>query len=140
MNRRLAPAVTGLCRARRLRRLIAGTVLVSSIAGIGMIYLAKRMRDRPFEEAADRRAKMTEARYVVKRYALEAFPAWVVEHPDTACPRLLAELNPYAGRGDTVDPWGLPYQHFCPTSTTFRVMSAGPDRIHGTYDDIVEGK
>jgi competence protein ComGC len=36
-----------------------------------------------------------------------------------------------------VDPWGTDYQAFArPDGNTFFVRSAGPDRVHGTSDDV----
>jgi competence protein ComGC len=36
-----------------------------------------------------------------------------------------------------VDPWGTDYQAFArPDGNTFVVRSAGPDRVHGTSDDV----
>lgn len=119
--------------------MIASTLLLSAAIGAGAIYVAKRMHARPYEEAAARVAKISEARFIAKKYADEGFPAWVVSNPDYPCPQRLAELDVYVGRRDTIDPWGLPFQSYCHSGNTFRVVSAGPDRTHGTHDDIVEG-
>ncbi len=122
-----------------MRKVIITAVLLSSIVSAATLYLAKRWHDAPFEDAADRVAKIKYARIIAKQYAFEAFPAWVVEHPDYACPQRVSELNVYANRETALDPWGLPFQSYCHSGNTFRVVSAGPDRTHGTYDDIVEG-
>lgn len=138
----LVPAVLrpSLIRPRRLRKVIAGALIASAALGGGLLYLAKRMHEQPFEEAADRRAKIAEARFVAKKYVDEGFPAWVVTNPEYPCPQRLAELDVFVERRDTIDPWGLPFQSYCHSGNTFRVVSAGPDRTHGTYDDIIEGR
>ncbi len=50
-----------------------------------------------------------------------AFPAWVGSNVDA--------LN------DGLDPWGQPY-YLELARTTFTVVSAGPDRMRGTGDDV----
>ena len=64
----------------------------------------------------------------VKRYAVEAYPLWRRQHPDLPCP----ESNKGSS---TLDPWDSPYVFTC-NATTFRVVSAGPDRRLRTADDI----
>ena len=42
-------------------------------------------------------------------------------------------------RALTPDPWGSPYQlHANPERTRWAVCSAGPDRLAGTLDDLIE--
>jgi len=84
-------------------------------------------------------AQIRDARAIAKKYAFEGFPSWAVAHPEYPCPQRLAELDVFVERHDTIDPWGLPFQSYCHSGNTFRVVSAGPDRTHGTYDDISEG-
>jgi hypothetical protein len=125
---------------RRLRRtVIAGALIASAVVGGVTLLAAEHVRERAFVDAADRRAKIASAREVAKKYAFEGFPAWVVSNPEYPCPQRLAELDTFVGRSDTIDPWGLPFQSYCHSGNTFRVVSAGPDRTHGTYDDIIEG-
>ncbi len=135
-------------RPYRLRPLIIGALIASSVSAAITIFAVIRASDRTrvdaddhraFVDIADQRAKIEEARLVAKQYAFEGFPAWVVSNPAYVCPQKLAELDVYVGRRDTIDPWGLPFQSYCHSGNTFRVVSAGPDRTHGTFDDIVEG-
>ena len=133
---RLAPCVI---RPRRLRKLIISTLAISTVVAIGCLHLAQRLHDRPFDDAAERRAQIAQARFVAKKYAYEGLPAWGAAHPEYPCPQRLAELDTFVGRRDTIDPWGLPFQSYCHSGNAFRVVSAGPDRTHGTYDDIIEG-
>ncbi|MFN0248047.1 MAG: hypothetical protein ACKV2T_14245 [Kofleriaceae bacterium] len=125
---------------RRLRRsVVAGALLASAAFGGVVLRVAEHLQERAFVDAEERRAKINAAREIARRYAIEGFPAWVVTHPDGPCPPQLAELNVFVDRIDTSDPWGLPFQSYCHSGNTFLVVSAGPDRTHGTYDDILEG-
>jgi hypothetical protein len=135
----VTPLVPSIVKPRRLRNVIIGAVIASTVAGAITLYGVERLHQKPFVDADERRAKIDEARVVAKKYAYEGFPAWVLEHPEYPCPQKLAELDIYVGRRDTVDPWGLPFQSYCHSGNTFRVVSAGPDRTHGTHDDIAEG-
>lgn len=119
--------------------MIVGALALSAVTGMGTLRLAEQTRETPFIDANTRRAEIEEARFVAKKYVREGLPAWAVVHPDYPCPQRLAELDPFVDRTDTIDPWGLPFQSYCHSGHTFRVVSAGPDRTHGTYDDIVEG-
>lgn len=94
--------------------------------------------DAPFNPAPSGDPKVDAARIAVRRYALEAFPVWQGRNPGK-CPRTLDELNQLARRGDSVDPWGRPFQMLCgdPASAyPIAVVSYGPDGQGGTDDDI----
>jgi hypothetical protein len=135
----LRPAVMRPRHLRRLGRIVVLSLLGSSALAIGSLHALRRTHDAPFEEAALRRARIADARTIAKKYAYEGFPAWVVAHPAYACPQRLAELDVFVDRLDTIDPWGTSFQSYCHDGNTFRVVSAGPDRTHGTPDDIIEG-
>jgi hypothetical protein len=81
------------------------------------------------------------ARFVVKKYAFEAFPSWVAMNPDRACPRSLRELDPYMGHHEAKDPFGNAYYFACGEHALPKgvrgmwVVSAGEDGVFGTADD-----
>lgn len=133
------PFAPAIIRPRPLRTLIIKTLLASVVIGWATLHVAKRLHDEPFDRAAERRAQIAEARAIAKKYAYEGFPSWAVAHPSYPCPQRVSELNEYVGREDAFDPWGMSFQSYCHSGNTFRVVSAGPDRTHGTYDDIIEG-
>jgi hypothetical protein len=80
------------------------------------------------------------ARQTVFKFALEAFPDWQRARPPHACPASLEPLLATMNNKDTLDPWGRDYRSYCEISSTGAVSlvatSAGPDREHGTSDDI----
>jgi len=81
------------------------------------------------------------AKATVKKYALEAYPTWVADHPDLECPDSLFVLNEYMNNKDIKDPWGGSYKMICggnlPAGVKgIAVMSAGEDGQFGTVDDI----
>ena len=80
------------------------------------------------------------ARQTVFKFALEAFPDWQRTRPPHACPASLQPLLATMNNKDTLDPWGRDYRSCCEISSTgvvsLVVTSAGPDREHGTSDDI----
>lgn len=91
-------------------------------------------------EARPRLASGTDiASRTAEAWSLRGYPAWVVSHPDKACPDRLAELTPYVPEASTRDPWATPYRFDC-DGTHFRVRSAGPDRAFFTDDDVGAGQ
>jgi hypothetical protein len=80
------------------------------------------------------------ARSTVLKFAYEAFPDWQRARPSHACPASLAPLLVSMNNKDTLDPWGRDFRSHCEISSTgvvsLVVTSAGPDRTHGTADDI----
>jgi hypothetical protein len=82
-------------------------------------------------------SRVDRARLQVKRYAYEAFPTWATVHHEALCPDALADLNEYAGRNTTTDPWGTPLEMRCgPGYRGVYVRSAGEDGRFDTADDI----
>jgi hypothetical protein len=74
------------------------------------------------------------ARGTIAAY-VDAFRRWGDDHRGTRCPMALADLDPYARRTNTDDPWSRSYVMRC-SSDAFEVLSAGPDRELGTADDL----
>jgi len=66
---------------------------------------------------------------------VDAFRRWGYDHRETRCPTALADLDAYARRANTDDPWSRPYVMRC-SADAFEVLSAGPDRQLGTADDL----
>ena len=67
------------------------------------------------------------------RNVLDRFALWSHEHPGAPCPDLLALGIP------TLDPWGHDLQLTCtdqPANQRVGAISAGPDGLTGTDDDI----
>ncbi len=75
------------------------------------------------------------SRTIAHDLAVRAWPSWVADHPDRACPTSIAELAPYLGSGTEVDSWGHAY-HFACGGSRLSVGSDGPDGIRGTRDDL----
>lgn len=52
----------------------------------------------------------------------------------------LVEVDPAIGEplieALPLDPWDTPYEYERSGGTRFRILSAGPDRMHGTEDDL----
>jgi serine/threonine protein kinase len=64
--------------------------------------------------------------------ALTSFSAWSRDHAGAPCPDA-------AALGDVRDPWGAPIQITCvdqPANQIVGAISAGPDGVVGTHDDI----
>lgn len=116
------------------RSLVIGTAIASVLTITAHAF--SRCVTRTYGES-----KSDIAQIVVKKYALEAFPEWVADHPDRSCPRSLAELAPYMGQDHEVDPWGQRYHVACGphamprTARGIWVISAGEDGVFGTDDD-----
>jgi hypothetical protein len=43
---------------------------------------------------------------VLKKFAYEAYPAWLVDHPHRVCPKTLGELAPCMNSDSRRDAWG----------------------------------
>jgi len=86
-------------------------------------------------------ARIGTTRMKVNKYAVEAFTAWSVAHPEQRCPDQLAALSPYTNGGDMNDAWGQPLVMLCGGSLPagargIAVMSVGRDGRPGTADDL----
>jgi len=71
---------------------------------------------------------------VAGKLAFEAYGEWAVTHPHSICPTSIYELASVLGE-DAGDPWGRSYRMIC-TDDRVVIVSAGPDGIFGTSDDI----
>ena len=80
-------------------------------------------------------SKVDVARLTVKKYAFEAYPQWLREHPSQECPRSLHAIDGYMDHADQHDPWGRPYVFTCGGGKLY-VMSLGEDGRSNTADDI----
>lgn len=78
--------------------------------------------------------KWTIALATASAYA-DAYRRWGYDHRGTTCPAALSDLDSYARRTNTNDPWSRPYVMRC-SATGFDVLSAGPDGRLGTADDL----
>jgi hypothetical protein len=78
------------------------------------------------------------AAVTVRKLAYEAFPSWQLARPDRRCPEQLDDLLAWMNEKELMDPWGRDYRFRCTGAEkpTLVVWSAGPDRRHGTTDDI----
>jgi hypothetical protein len=80
-------------------------------------------------------SKVDVAKLTVKKYAFEAYPQWLREHPSQECPRSLHAVDGYMDHADQHDPWGRPYVFTCGGGKLY-VMSLGEDGRSNTADDI----
>lgn len=106
--------------------LIAGAFAVGAIAG----------RLGGAEPARDESDRVAAAQKAVARYAYEAFPRWVADHPDLACPVDRLELDRYLPDQSFLDPWGYPYLSACDHRGRLIAWSNGPDGSFHTGDDV----
>ncbi|MBL0212974.1 MAG: hypothetical protein IPQ07_03755 [Myxococcales bacterium] len=114
----------------------AGILLAVAIVNlVDTRRTAARTRELRAELASQTR-DLVLARTLANDFARVAFPRWAADHPDRTCPDTVAELASYVGEGVEVDPWGLPFQTGCTRGGLLWARSAGPDRTHGTTDDI----
>lgn len=86
-------------------------------------------------------SKVDVAKLAVNKFANEAFPQWLSQHPDKACPSKLEDLVELMNKRDTRDPWGNEYKMFCAPNLpagakAIAVLSLGQDGKEGTDDDI----
>ncbi len=82
-------------------------------------------------------SKRDVTRLTVGQLATDAYVRWLANHPDTHCPRTLADLRVYANATDpasALDPWMTPLSFACRDKVV--IISAGEDRELGTPDDI----
>lgn len=120
----------GAARGRIVALIAAGGFLLVSA---GVIYGPRTIR---CSFGSDPESKAVRS---VKMFAFEAFPSWGLAHHDRRCPEQLEELLEWMNNKDITDPWGRDYRFRCTSGalrTSFVVWSAGPDRQHGTDDDI----
>lgn len=76
----------------------------------------------------------TDARVIVQAITLHR-----VHHPDAPCPRSVDELVAAGVLSESsrrVDAWGTAWRFVCSSEFEAHVISAGPDGVHGTCDDI----
>ena len=86
-------------------------------------------------------SKTATARMLVRKLAVDAYPAWLIKHPASRCPSSVAELGPYMDDERLNDPWGTPLVMMCgdaapAAANGFGVVSYGADgRPGGDGDD-----
>jgi hypothetical protein len=77
------------------------------------------------------------AHITVQAYATQAYWRWSFDNPEGTCPRYVDELARYMGEAQPLDPWETRLEMVCaPPVGEFGVVSAGPDRVFRTVDDI----
>jgi hypothetical protein len=110
---------------------------VPSLAGViagGALTLSLLLAVSPARIDDDDNARHSEAAMLVAKLVEESFPAWHEHH--TGCPHRLSQLLPSAH----LDPWGHALHYTCDPQLVrgdhFAVVSAGPDGVFGTADDI----
>jgi hypothetical protein len=89
-----------------------------------------------FDESKAQRAKIQ-----VDKYAMEAYPMWMVKTPDASCPPTIDTLSSFVNEAVAMDPWGTHLRMACgdkapPGVKGMGVVSAGPDKKFDTADDI----
>jgi hypothetical protein len=70
---------------------------------------------------------------MVDAYYLQSDPHQLPEHLDN-----LNDMNLVKGGQIPNDPWGTPYMYVTFSDRDFRIVSAGPDQMFGTTDDITD--
>ncbi len=115
-------------RALRRTRLRTWLVALCSLVVIGQVLGARALRC--FGES-----KLEVARQIARDYELDAYPAWLADHPGERCPPSIAELAAAGHRGETRDVWGEDYVLVCGRRGIV-VISPGEDGILGTRDDV----
>ena len=110
-------------------------------AVIGLAGIAERLDQIEEEQAiaagvAQHHHKIASAHATVEAYAYAAFPAWVQENPEVACPARRYELDFYLTGATGWDPWGMPYRYTCTERGPLVAYSFGPDGVGETADDV----
>lgn len=110
-------------------------------AVIVLAGIAERLDQLEEQEAiaagvAQHHRNIARANATVHAYAYVAFPAWVQDHPDVACPARRYELDDYIVDATGFDPWGMPYRFTCSQRGQFVAWSFGPDSVQQTADDV----
>jgi hypothetical protein len=136
---RHAPRCSEIAATQRaaLARYVWGGALIA----LGAITLALLVLPRDMCGHGSRHDAAGLARLKLKQYAFEAYPSWLVDHPDRVCPGSLHELAAYMNTDDPDDPWGTPIELRCDPSQAsdrkgLRLRSAGQDRRFDTADDL----
>lgn len=106
----------------------AGVAIVAALL-VSTYLMAPRHRMGCVESKADI------ARATVKKYALEAYPLWRVQHPNAVCPERLEDLNEYMNNKTIRDEWDGVYEMSC-SDFGILVWTAAEDGQPGTADDI----
>lgn len=109
-------------------------------AVIGLAAISERLDQLEEQEAiaagvAQHHRAIAKAQATAHAYAYEAFPAWVQDHPDRACPTGPHELERYIG-SSVFDPWGTAYKVACDDRGRLAAWSFGPDGVFQTADDV----
>jgi hypothetical protein len=113
----------------------AGAVsVVILLAGIAERFDQLEEREAIAAGVAQHHRRIATATATVQAYAYEAFPAWVQDHPDLACPAGAHELDHYVGTSG-FDPWGTAYKVACERNRLV-AWSFGPDGVFETDDDV----
>ena len=129
------PAVACASPLFRRKRYPSGVLSARSLFATTLITLCIVAALRPKPKGCSGPSKVAIAQLTVKKYAYEAFPQWMADHPDRRCVKSLRELGRYMSEGDRVDPWGHKYAFTCERGA-FYVASLGADGIAGTADDL----
>jgi hypothetical protein len=75
------------------------------------------------------------AYHTAEQLAVEGYGNWALAHPERTCPTSIDELARSLGIDDAGDPWDRTYRVIC-TNDRVVIVSAGPDHVFGTPDDI----
>jgi general secretion pathway protein G len=130
--------------AQRGLTLLEIMIVIAILALLMGLVVVPKVMDM-FSDSKEKIAKLA-----VNKFAFEAAPQWLASNPSRSCPENLLTIAQFVGKGqsDTEDPWGTPYELLCkgrdtmpPEATSsFAVMSYGPDKKKGTEDDIMSWK
>jgi hypothetical protein len=115
-------------RAIRPRRLVRISIIC--VVAAMLVVVARVDIDRRCPCASRERVAYVTA----AKLAFEAYGEWAVAHPDSICPTSIYELTSVLGEV-AGDPWGRSFRMIC-TDDRVVIVSAGPDGIFGTSDDI----
>lgn len=128
-------------RRRIHRGLQRGMTLLEIMIVLAILALVMGLVVGPRVLAIFADSKSDIARLAVTKYAHEAYPQWLAQHPGATCPASIDELGELMNRKSSKDPWGNQYKMFCAPSLPvgakgIAIASPGPDHREGTDDDI----
>lgn len=131
---------TGNVRQPRARRGQRGMTLIEIVLVLAILGVVMGILFFPRLRAMFSESKESATKILVDKFAFQAYTQWNVETGDQ-CPNSLDDIAKYISKKNAKDPYRTPMQMVCGPDAPedaqgFGVISAGPDKKHGTEDDI----
>lgn len=127
-------------RRRRSGRGELGMTLIEIVLVLAIIGVVMGILFGPALLDMFRGGKESATKILVDKFAGQGYVQWQLQSGEN-CPNSLDDVAKYVGKKDAKDPYKTPMQMVCgedapEDANGFGVVSAGPDKKHGTSDDI----